>query len=343
MSVVWAVLLLLPPVLAIGLLARRLHQARVRTSRIEARLAAVLAASGSGLSVWTAAGRLVACNDRFRELYPGAPIKPGLELEDLLRFTATRGLVQVPDDETEAWVQARLAGVGEGSRTVVRTAAGRWLEMRAAPVDGGETLLLYTDVTDAEETRGELAARSRQLDRVTAGVELLRGVLAATAAGGPLEAAAARVVALVCAWSGWPVGRAWRVAGGDTTSCEPLPAALSTSGPDYEALRPLLAGEPSADADSLALRAARAGRVVWVANVEGDPAFQGGGRPALPGIRGACAVPVMAAGEVVAVLEFLAPSQLVPAEAATRLLESVALMLGAAAGPPDGPPDPAAG
>ncbi len=335
MSVVWAVLLLLPPVLAIGLLARRLHQARARTSRIEARLAAVLAATGSGLSVWTSKGRLVACNDRFRDLYPGAPIKPGLELEDLFRFTATRGLVQVPDDETEAWVQARVAGVGEGARTVVRTAAGGWLEIRAAPVDGGETLLLYSDVTDAEQTRGELADRSRQLDRRTADVELLRGVLAAAAAGEPLEAVAARVVALVCAWSGWPVGRAWRVAGGDPTSCEPLPAALSTSGPDYEALRPLLAGEPPADGDSLAARAARAGRVVWVADVEADPAFRGGGRPALPDIRGACAVPVRSGGKVVAVLEFLSSEQLVPAEPATRLLESAALMLGAAAAAPD--------
>ena len=177
MSTIWVALLLLPLVLVIGLLARRLHQARARGALVEARLAAVLAAAGTGLSVWTAEGRLAACNARFRELYPDVPLKPGLELEDLLRFTATRGLVQVPDDETEAWVQARLAGVREGTRTVVRTAAGGWLEMRAAPVDGGGTLLLYTDVTDAEEVRGEVAERTRQLAARTAALELLRGVL----------------------------------------------------------------------------------------------------------------------------------------------------------------------
>ena len=329
MSVVWAALLLLPPVLVIGLLARRLQQARARTARVEAQLAAVLAAAGAGLSVWTAGRRLAACNDRFRELYPDVPIKPGLELEDLLRFTATRGLVQVAEDDTEEWVQARLAGIREGSRTVVRTAAGGWLEMRAAPVDGGETLFLYTDVTDAEETRGELANRSRQCHRLTADLELLRGVLAAAAAGEPLEATVARVVAHVCDWSGWPVGGAWRVAGGDPPRCEPVPQALVVRGAEYEPLRSLLADQPAADGDSLAVRAAHTGRVVWVANVEGDPAFQAAGRAALPGIRGACAVPVRSGAEVVAVLEFLSPSQLVPAEAATRLLESVALMLGA--------------
>lgn len=342
MSMVWAVLLLLPPVLVIGLLARRLHQARERTARVEARLAAVLATAGSGLSVWTAERRLAACNDRFRELYADVPIKPGLELEDLLRFTATRGLVQVPDDETEAWVQARLAAVREGAHTVVRTAAGGWLEMRAAPVDGGETLLLYTDITDAEETRGELAERTRRLAARTADLELLDDVLAAVAAC-PFEPAVARVIGHVCAWADWPVGRAWRVAGGDPPRCEPLPEALVVRGAEYEPLRPLLADEPAADGDSLAVRAVRAGRVVWVANVEGDPAFQGDGRHALPGIRGACAVPIKRGQDLVAVLEFLSPNQLVPAEAATRLLDSVGLVLGAAAGRSDQPPDPAAG
>ena len=336
MSVVWAVLLLLPPVLAIGLLARRLHQARAHAARVEARLAAVLAAAGSGLSVWTAEGRLAACNARFRELYPGVPIKPGLELEDLLRLTAARGLVQVAEDDTEAWVQARLAGVREGQRAVVRTAAGRCLELLAAPVDGGETLLLYTDVTEAEETRGALAEQGRQRDRLAADLDLLRGAADAAGAGETFEATAARVVALVCAWSGWPAGRAWRVAG-DPPRCEPLPGALVVNGADYEPLRPLLADASAADGDSLAARAVRSSRVVRVANVAADPAFTAGGRPALPGIRGACAVPVRRGQQVVAVIEFLSAEQLAPSEAAERLLESAALMLGAAAGQPDAP------
>ena len=342
MSMVWAVLLLLPPVLVIGLLARRLHQARAHTARVEARLAAVLAAAGSGLSVWSAGGRLAACNDRFRELYPDVPIKPGLELEDLLRFTATRGLVQVAEDDTEAWVQARLTAAREGAHTVVRTAAGGWLEMRAAQVDGGETLLLYTDVTDAEVTRGELAERTRRLAARTADLELLNHVLAVVAAR-PFEPAVAQAIGHVCAWADWPIGRAWRVADRDPPRCEPLRESLVVTGGEYEPLRPLLADEPAAHGDSLAARAVRAGRVVWVANVEGDPAFQGRRRQALPGIRGACAVPVKRGQDVVAVLEFLSPNQLVPVEAAARLLDSVALMLGAAAGPPDSPPDPAAG
>ena len=325
---------MLVPLAALALLlavvARRLQQARARAVRVEARLATALAASGAGLSVWSAAGRLTACNARFRELYPDAQLKPGLELEDLLRFTATRGLVQVPDDQVEAWVQARLTGVREGASEVVRTAAGRWLEMRAAPAEDGETLLLYTDVTGAEATRAELSENVRQLARRNADLELLHGVIGA-AAGSPLEAAVPQVVARVCAWAGWPLGRAWRVVGEEPLRCAPWPQAFVIASEAFESLRPVLAAEPPPDADSLAARAARARRVTWVADVAGDPAFQTAARPELPGIRGACAVPVMRGRRVVAVLEFLSGDQLAPAAATTRLLDSVGSMLGAAA------------
>ena len=245
MSIFWGIVLLAPPALALAWLGRQLHQARAHAARVEARLAAALAAFGGGLSVWSADRRLLACNTRFRELYPDVPLKPGLELEDLLRFTVTRGLVQAPDGEAEAWVQARLAGFDAGTHAVVRTAAGRWLELRPAAVDGGETLLLYTDVTGAEESRAELAERSRQRDGLAADLELLRAVVTAAAAGRPLDTALAKVVPLVCDWAGWRAGRAWRVARGAGLRCEALPAALVVRGAEQEVLRALLAAEPA--------------------------------------------------------------------------------------------------
>lgn len=330
MSLVWILVPLAALVVLLALLARRLQRARERAARVEARLAAVLAAAGAGLSVWSVEGRLVACNARFSDLYPDVPLKPGLELEDLLRFTAARGLVQVPDEEVEAWVEARLAGVREGARAVVRTAAGSWLEMRAAPADGGETLLLYSDVTEAEEARAELSEQTRQCARRAADVELLQDV-AAAAVGNSLETAAPRVAALICAWGGWPVGRAWRVTDVDPLRCTPLPEALVVADEALAPLRQALAAEPLPDSDSLAARAVRARRVAWAPNVEGDPAFQAGGRTPVPGIRGACAVPVPRGEQVVAVLEFLSREQLAPAEVTERLLDSAARILGAAA------------
>ena len=319
---------------AVFLLARRVHVAREHAARLGGRLAAVLAGRAAGLAVCSPAGRLVACNPRFREFYPDMPLRPGLELEDLVRATVTRGLVQVPEDEVEAWVQARLAGARAAVCDVVRTADGRWLEMRIGPSDGGETLLLYTDVTAAREAAAELAARDAQLDGRAADLALLQAALAIAGEAGSFEAAARRINERVCRWAGWPVGHVWRAADGGA-ALAPCPEALVTDGDGFGPLRAALAAERPARGEGLAGRVLQAGRVVWVANAESDPTFPAERRASMPGIRGACGVPVRRGEQVVAVLEFLAREQLVPGEAAARLLESVGRALGSAVGPGD--------
>ena len=307
---------------AVFLLARRLHAARDQAARLGARLAAVLAGRAAGLAVWSPEGRLVACNPRFREFYPDVPIRAGLELEDLVRFTVTRGLVQVPEAQVEAWVQARLAGARAAACDVVRTADGRWLEMRVGPSDGGETLMLYTDVTTAHEVAAALAERDAQLDGRAADLELLQAALAAAGEAGSFEAAARRINEQVCRWAGWPVGHAWRAVDGGA-ALAPCPQTLAIDGDGLEPMRAALAAERPARGEGLAGRVLQAGRVVWVANAQSDPTFPAARRASMPGIRGACGVPVKRGEQVVAVLEFLSREQLVPVEGTARLLESV--------------------
>ena len=323
MSFVWAVLTLTLGAVA-ALLARRLHAARDHASRLGARLATVLAGDSVGLAVWNAGGRLVACNPRFREFYPETPIRPGLEIEDLLRFTATRGLVQAPEDQIESWVGARLNGVREASRNVVRTADGRWLDMRIGPTDHGEILMLYADVTDVHDAGAALVDRDRQIENRAADLDLLHGAIDATSAARSFDSAVRQVNRLICRWAGWPVGHAHRAALDRDRRLDPMPEALVTDGDDIEPLRAALAG--------LAGRVVQSASVVWVANVESDPTFSAERRGRMPGIRGACGVPVTCGTQVVAVLEFLSREQLVPSEPASRLLGSVGRILGAMPG-----------
>ena len=77
-------------------------------------------------------------------------------------------------------------------------------------------------------------------------------------------------------------------------------------------------------------RALQSERIVWIANLESDPTFSSERRAVMPGIRGACAVPVKSRGQVVAVLEFLSREQLAPASSATRLLRGIADAVGLA-------------
>ena len=117
--------------------------------------------------------RLVACNDRFREFYPNAPIKPGLVFEDLTRYTANRGLIQVPGDDIETWVTERVDRFGTAQHDVLRTPDGRWLDIRTRPADTGELLMLYTDTTQVRETEATLSDRSQRLEQQSSDLGVL--------------------------------------------------------------------------------------------------------------------------------------------------------------------------
>ena len=146
-------------VVALFLVARRLNGARARDARSGARLAGVLEGVSAGLSVWSPEQQLVACNSRFREFYPGVELKPGLVFEDLLRYTATRGVVRLDEREIASWVTDRVSRFSEAGVDVRRSADGGWLEMRCVTTGQGEVVMLYTDVTEVRD-----AARSHERD-----------------------------------------------------------------------------------------------------------------------------------------------------------------------------------
>lgn len=309
---------------AVALLARRLQRTRERLGRMESRLTAVLEAPAAGLAVWGGDRRLLACNDRFREFYPSAPIKPGLMFEDLTRYTANRGLIQIPGDDIETWVTERVDRFGTAQHDVLHTPDGRWLDIRTQPVDTGELLMLYTDTTQVRETEATLSDRSQRLEQQSSDLGLLADAIAVANVASSFDEAAGRLVELVCRWAGWPVGYAYHVAADGTL--DPVPAWYCEEAA-ASSLAPLLTlverGRPS-KGDGLAGRALQTGRLVWVPSVSVDPAIDPEQRDAMVGIRGACAVPVLRDDRVVAVLEFLSRDQLVPDPVTTQVLEAVA-------------------
>ena len=329
---VWVVLLVVVSLMAaLALVARRLHTTRERLDRMESRLAAVLEGSDAGLAVWDPDGRLMASNERFREFYPTVQLKPGLVFEDLTRFTATRGLIQLPEDQIETWVEERLAGFGDVGHDLVRTSDGRWLEIDTRPTGSGEVLLLYTDTTHVREAEAALSDRSERLTRKAADLALLTDAIRIASTEMTPESATAAVVELVCAWAAWPVGYAYRVSGpGDDLVLDPMPAWFADADvlDTCPGLRAMVEQRRLKRGEGTAGRALYTGRVSWIPNVAVDPSVGTEARSAMAGIRGACAVPVKHGDAVVVVLEFLARQQLVPDPSATRLLEATAETLG---------------
>ena len=327
MWVVWVPLVLVLTVVLL-LIARRLRVERERAARLSSRLAAVLESHATGLSVWNATGQLVACNGHFREFYPGVQLKPGLVLEDLMRFTVTRGLVQVSEDQVDTWVNERLTRFRKGACEVLRTADGRWLQMRTVPAGQDELLILYEDVTAVRDTEVALSDRNKRLDKQVADVSLLRRAIEVGAMSDSFESATQQLIDLVCDWSSWPVGHAYRVARDDGDQLEPMPVWHASTDQEFASLRAVVQQERLGQHDGVAGRARQSGDVIWITNVDVDPAVSSERRRLMPGIRGVCAVPVKSRGQVVVVLEFLAREQLLPDPSAARLLEGVAEVLG---------------
>jgi len=329
---VWiSLLVVVSLVTVLALLARRLQTTRVRLDHMESRLASVLEGLDAGLAVWDPNGRLMACNKRFREFYPMVELKPGLVFEDLTRFTATRGLIQLQEDQVETWVEARLDAFGKGGHDLLRTSDGRWLDVDTWATDFSEVLLLYMDTTDLRETEASLSDQTERLERQAADRRLLTDAIRIGSTATTPGSATAAVVALVCAWAAWPVGYAYHVSEhGDDATLVPMPAwfAEPDAGETFSGLRAVVAERQLKAGEGPAGRSLYTGRVSWIPNVAVDPSIDAEVFDCMTGIRGACAVPVKYEDTVVAVLEFLARDQLVPDPSMTHLLEATAETLG---------------
>ncbi len=307
----------------LGGVAWRLRSARASGARAQARLAALLESYEAGMAVWDAGSRLVACNGRFREFYPAVTLEPGLEFEDLVRYTATRAVVLVPEAEMEEWIAERLERRDEAVTETLRTPDGRWIEIRSRPTDQGETLLVYSDASDEQDaTAGGAAIESHETGRAAA-LRLLEAAMAVGRDAVSFHQAVRDLVRLLSEWGGWDAGTAY-LAPADGSG------ALVSTGVWHVADAQVAPLEIRAaldaccdDKDDHVLRRAASGESTWIANVSVDPRLSDARRGALGGIRSICAVPVVSGGRVVAVVEIFAGTPTVPDPMRERLLDGV--------------------
>lgn len=314
--------------IALALAAWKLRSARARVAAVQARLAAMLESLSAGLAVWSADGRLVACNGRFREFYPGVTLEPGLIFEDLVRFNAKRAVVLVPEDGVEAWVSAWMARLGVASCETLRTPDDRWLEIRTVPTGGGETVLLYLDVTDRQASTAAVTDDRTRAEHQSAGIALLEEAIAIGAGAASFHAAARDILALVATWARWPAAALYLVAADETHALSASGVWYVADGEAAAALRTAVDACGDDPDDELLERAVRTGEPTWVTNIAVDPRLSDRRRRALAGVRGLCAVPVTSRTRVVAVLEFFAFDQLPPDPSAARLVAAVSDQLG---------------
>jgi PAS domain S-box-containing protein len=146
---------------SLELSSKELSEARDKATQAQTRLTDALESISEGFFVFDADDRMVLCNSRYRELYPGLAdlMRPGLEFEHLIKTVAERGIVADAAARPQEWVEQRLARHRNPKGPFLHHQwDGRWIQISERKTQDGGTVGVFTEVTELKRREEELAA-----------------------------------------------------------------------------------------------------------------------------------------------------------------------------------------
>lgn len=130
------------------------------------RFDAALSNMAQGLCMFDAQGRVIDCNDRYRQFFalPSELARPGANLRDLVAHSVSIG--RHPGQTVDDVMAARLAIFANGRPATIRTRVDddRTIEIVYRPMTGGGWVATYDDITDRERAERTLAEQNRRFD-----------------------------------------------------------------------------------------------------------------------------------------------------------------------------------
>jgi len=158
--------------------AMRAARSEAQTART--RLDEALDALPDGFALFDADDRLVAANQRYREVYrESAPaIALGASFESIVRYGLERGQYPQGDADREAWLAERLRRhrAADGVPILQHVAGERWLQIDERRTASGGIAGVRTDVTELVRTREALEHANAELTRLSS-TDALTGAL----------------------------------------------------------------------------------------------------------------------------------------------------------------------
>ena len=147
---------------SLELSSNELSGARDEATEARRRLTDALESISEGFFLFDAEDRLVVCNSRFRELYPGLAdiVVPGVAFETILKTVTERGILTDTAGRTEGWIRERLRQHrNPGSQPLLHHQSdGLWIQISERKTQDGGTVGVYTDVTELKKREAEVAA-----------------------------------------------------------------------------------------------------------------------------------------------------------------------------------------
>nr|WP_209980245.1 response regulator [Azospirillum picis] len=126
-----------------------------------------------GFVLFSADGRLLMCNERYRQAYPtiADQLTPGRSFADILRAAAERGGYGGEGD-IGAWVEQRLTRHLQHSTPVDgRLSDGRWYRISEHATGAGGVVKLLMDITELKRREEELAGQTARLERTVTALQ----------------------------------------------------------------------------------------------------------------------------------------------------------------------------
>ncbi|MCB1908591.1 MAG: PAS-domain containing protein [Rhodocyclaceae bacterium] len=120
-----------------------------------------------GVTVFDQELRLVACNRTFLKLldFPARFSRPGTCFEQFIRYNAERGEYGPGDPEGQVAERVAAARAFKVHETLRRRPNGRLLSIHGFPLPHRGFIALYSDVTEQERQREELACHQAELEQ----------------------------------------------------------------------------------------------------------------------------------------------------------------------------------
>jgi PAS domain S-box-containing protein len=216
--------------------------------------------------------------------------------------------------------------VDEEYRLLAKDDSVVWVREETALVRGerGEPLYVQGIMTDVTERK----RAEEEVREANARMELLRMVTMTANEVSDFEEAVRITLELVWAHTEWPVGHAYLVEGGPGGETVATNIWQLEDPQRFEGFVRTTEGARFAPGVGLSGRVLAGKEAVWIADVTKDPNFPKARGAEDAGLRAGFAFPVVAEGEVVAVLEFFSPEVAQPDERLMGDLTQVGIQLG---------------
>ena len=144
-----------------------------REASAEQRFTVAIEAMSDGFILLDRDGRLVACNERYKDLFPGLDdlLVPGTPFESVLRAAAERGQIADAIGREEEWLCEHLAAYRDPRRSLSEQhlADGRWILIHTSRTGDG-AVAIRTDITELKRAEGRVRTLSHAVEQSPAPV-----------------------------------------------------------------------------------------------------------------------------------------------------------------------------